>query len=86
MFNRMLDHPLIDVLLSTDYRDIADEVEAAHMIYTGPIDEYFGFRFGQLPYRSLRFEHKIARSGAVPAGGGGQLSGPAGALHADHRI
>jgi UDP-galactopyranose mutase len=58
MFNRMLDHPLIDVLLSTDYRDVAGEVEAGHLIYTGPIDEYFGHRFGKLPYRSLRFEHK----------------------------
>jgi UDP-galactopyranose mutase len=59
MFNRMLDHPLIDVLLSTDYRDIADEVDADHLIYTGPIDEFFGFRYGKLPYRSLRFEHKM---------------------------
>jgi UDP-galactopyranose mutase len=63
MFNRMLDHPLIDVLLSTDYRDIAEEVEAEHTIYTGPIDEYFGFRFGRLPYRSLRFEHRIVDVG-----------------------
>jgi UDP-galactopyranose mutase len=59
MFNRMLDHPLIDVLLSTDYRDIADEVDAGHVIYTGPIDEYFGYRYGKLPYRSLRFDHKV---------------------------
>ena len=59
MFNRMLDHPNIDVLLSTDYRDVVDEVSAGHIIFTGPIDEYFDFRFGKLPYRSLRFEHKI---------------------------
>jgi UDP-galactopyranose mutase len=59
MFNRMLDHPLIDVLLSTDYREIVDEIEAGHLIYTGPIDEYFGCRYGKLPYRSLRFEHKL---------------------------
>jgi UDP-galactopyranose mutase len=58
MFNRMLDHPLIDVLLSTDYREIAEEIEAGHVIYTGPIDEYFGFRFGKLPYRSLKFDHR----------------------------
>ena len=58
MFNAMLDHPLIDVLLSTDYREIAGEIEAGHIIYTGPIDEHFDFRFGKLPYRSLRFEHK----------------------------
>ena len=59
MFNRMLDHDNIDVLLSTDYRDIMDEIEAGHIVYTGPVDEYFGFRFGKLPYRSLRFEHRI---------------------------
>jgi UDP-galactopyranose mutase len=59
MFNRMLDHPNIDVLLSTDYKEIVDEVDAGHIVFTGPVDEYFGFRFGKLPYRSLRFEHKI---------------------------
>ena len=59
MFNRMLDHPNIDVLLSTDYKDIIDEIDAGHIVFTGPIDEYFGFRFGKLPYRSLRFEHKV---------------------------
>jgi UDP-galactopyranose mutase len=59
MFNRMLDHPNIDVLLSTDYKDVLGEVDAGHIVFTGPIDEYFGFRFGKLPYRSLRFEHKV---------------------------
>jgi UDP-galactopyranose mutase len=59
MFNRMLDHPNIDVLLSTDYRDILGEIDADHIIYTGPIDEYFGYRFGKLPYRSLRFQHEV---------------------------
>jgi UDP-galactopyranose mutase len=58
MFNAMLDHPNIDVLLGTDYREINDEIDAGHIIYTGPIDEYFDFRFGKLPYRSLRFEHR----------------------------
>lgn len=58
MFTRMLDHPLIDVALSTDYADVAGEVEVGHIVYTGPIDEYFGRRFGRLPYRSLRFEHR----------------------------
>ena len=39
--------------------DIVDEIDAGHIVFTGPIDEYFGFRFGKLPYRSLRFEHKV---------------------------
>jgi UDP-galactopyranose mutase len=58
MFEKMLDHPNIEVLLATDYRQVKDEIDAGHVIYTGPIDEYFDFRFGKLPYRSLRFEHK----------------------------
>jgi UDP-galactopyranose mutase len=57
MFERMLDHPLIDRSLGTDFRDVKQEVDAAHIIYTGPIDEYFDWRFGKLPYRSLRFVH-----------------------------
>ena len=58
MFKAMLDHPNIDVALGADFNDLKDEVEAIHIIYTGPIDEYFDFRFGKLPYRSLKFEHK----------------------------
>ena len=59
MFNAMLDHPNIDVLLSTDYRDVQEEVVADHIVFTGPVDEFFGFRYGKLPYRSLRFEHQV---------------------------
>ena len=58
MFGRMLDHPLIEVRTGVDFRDVRDEVEADHIIFTGPIDEYFDFRFGKLPYRSLRFDHQ----------------------------
>lgn len=61
MFARMLDHPLIEVRLSTDWKALRDRVGVAggfrRVIFTGPIDEYFGHRFGRLPYRSLRFEH-----------------------------
>jgi UDP-galactopyranose mutase len=58
MFERMLDHPLIEVRTGVDFRDVRDAVEADHIIYTGPIDEYFDFRFGKLPYRSLKFDHR----------------------------
>ena len=58
MFETMLDHPLIEKALGTDFRDLGGEVDADHIIYTGPIDEYFDFRFGKLPYRSLHFEHR----------------------------
>jgi UDP-galactopyranose mutase len=57
MFEKMLDHPLIDKQLGTDFRDVRNDIDAAHIIYTGPIDEYFDWRFGKLPYRSLRFVH-----------------------------
>jgi UDP-galactopyranose mutase len=60
MFEAMLDHPLIDKRLGTDFRDIKDKAFelADHIVYTGPIDEYFDFRFGKLPYRSLKFDHQ----------------------------
>jgi len=58
MFEKMLDNPLIEIRTGVDFRDVRDEVETGHIIYTGPIDEYFDFRFGKLPYRSLKFDHK----------------------------
>jgi UDP-galactopyranose mutase len=58
MFEKMLDHPLIEVRTDVDFRDVRKEVDADHIIYTGPIDEYFDFRFGKLPYRSLKFDHQ----------------------------
>jgi UDP-galactopyranose mutase len=58
LFERMLDHPGIDVLLNTDFKAVRDAVAYKHLIYCGPIDEYFDFCFGRLPYRSLRFQHE----------------------------
>lgn len=58
MFERMLDHPNIDLLLGVDYREVRNAYPHSHLVFTGPIDEYFGYRFGKLPYRSLRFEHE----------------------------
>jgi len=57
MFERMLDHPGITVRLGVDYREVVDEVSFGHLVFTGPIDEYFDHRFGKLPYRSLEFRH-----------------------------
>lgn len=56
MFEKMLAHPLIEVRLETDFEQAKREVSYGRLIYTGMIDEYYGFRFGPLPYRSLRFE------------------------------
>lgn len=57
MFERMLSHPNISVMLQADYRAVADIIPHRRLIYTGPVDEFFNFRFGRLPYRSLRFRH-----------------------------
>lgn len=57
MFKRMLDHPLISVELEKDYLAVRNDIHARHIVYTGPIDSYFDYCFGKLPYRSLRFEH-----------------------------
>ncbi len=58
MFENMLDHPNIKIMLNTDYREIAGDVAYDRLIFTGPVDEYFDYRYGELPYRSLRFEHR----------------------------
>jgi UDP-galactopyranose mutase len=58
MFERMLAHPNIILRTGVDYRAIRDQVPYRRLIWTGPVDEYFDFRFGKLPYRSLRFEHR----------------------------
>ncbi|HEY3522875.1 MAG TPA: UDP-galactopyranose mutase [Candidatus Limnocylindrales bacterium] len=55
MFERMLDHPRIEVALDTDWSEVRRLARTAHVIFTGPVDEYFGRRFGPLPYRSLEF-------------------------------
>ncbi len=57
-FRRILDHPNIEVKLNIDYADIKNEVSPFHTVYTGPVDAYFDYQYGRLPYRSLRFEHK----------------------------
>jgi UDP-galactopyranose mutase len=58
MFERMLDHPNIDLLLGVDFDEARDAYPHDHLVFTGPIDEYFGHRYGKLPYRSLEFRHE----------------------------
>ena len=58
MFENMLDHQNIELALGADYRELRDEVNFKEVIYSGPIDEFFDYRFGRLPYRSLHFEHR----------------------------
>jgi UDP-galactopyranose mutase len=58
LFAHMLDHRNIRVELGKDFREIRKYSSWNLLFYTGAIDEYFDFRFGKLPYRSLRFEHE----------------------------
>lgn len=58
MFMGMLNHPQIDVLTGQGYDDLPETISWDHLVWTGPIDEYFHHRLGRLPYRSLRFEHE----------------------------
>ncbi len=58
MFENMLDHPNIKILLNANYREMEKFIPYKHLVYTGPIDEFFDFRYGKLPYRSLEFKHE----------------------------
>ncbi len=58
MFERMLNHTHIEILLNIDYKRIVNEIKFDKLIYTGPIDYFFDYKFGKLPYRSIRFEFK----------------------------
>jgi UDP-galactopyranose mutase len=58
MFENMLNHPNIKVMLNTDYREIEKAIPCREMVYTGPVDEFFEYRYGKLPYRSLEFKHE----------------------------
>ena len=58
MFGNMLDHPNIKIMLNTDYHEVCDEVRFDQLIFTGPVDEYFDYQFGKLPYRCLEFKHE----------------------------
>ncbi|BAS59605.1 UDP-galactopyranose mutase [Leptolyngbya boryana NIES-2135] len=58
MFENMLTHPNIKVMLNVDYREIQKVIPYREIVYTGPVDEFFDYRFGKLPYRSLEFKHE----------------------------
>ncbi|NMG21120.1 UDP-galactopyranose mutase [Brasilonema bromeliae] len=58
MFETMLAHPNIKVMLNTDYHEIETSIPCREIVYTGPVDEFFDYRYGKLPYRSLDFKHE----------------------------
>ncbi len=56
MFENMLDHKNIHIMLNTGFNDVADVIPYRKLIYTGPIDSYFDYCYGKLPYRSIDFQ------------------------------
>ena len=62
MFEKMLDHPNIKIMLNTDYKEIVDSIQYKYMIYTGPVDAYFNYCYGKLPYRSLEFKFETVET------------------------
>ena len=67
MFERILSHPRIKIMLNTDYREIVQVIPFREMIFTGPVDQYFDYCYGRLPYRSLEFRHETqATDQALP--------------------
>ena len=58
IFQNMLSHKNIKVMLNTDYKEIIDIIPHKNLIFTGPVDEYFNYCYGKLPYRSLEFKFK----------------------------
>ena len=56
MCEKMVDNPNIHILLNTDYKEVIDSIDYDQMIYTGPIDYFYDYKYGKLKYRSIRFE------------------------------
>src|SRR5215213_478797 len=65
MFEEMLSHPNIKVMLNTDYKEIQDSIQYKNLIFTGPIDSYFDYCYGKLPYRSLEFKFETVEAERV---------------------
>jgi UDP-galactopyranose mutase len=68
MFERILDHPLIEARIGVDYGDLRKAVRYRTLVWTGPVDAYFDCRFGVLPYRSITFAletHPVSDGGLI---------------------
>lgn len=57
LFGKMLRYPNIEFIQNTDYLSVANSINFDRLIYTGPIDEFFDYVHGKLPYRSMKFDH-----------------------------
>lgn len=58
MFKKMLNNENITLIMDTEYKEIIGDVKYDRMIFTGPVDEYFDYKFGYLPYRGIDFVFK----------------------------
>lgn len=56
MVDRMTDHPRIERRLGVSYEDVRTAISAEHVVFTGPIDGFFSYQFGRLPFRYRRYE------------------------------
>ena len=56
MCEKMIANPNIKILINTDFKEISDKLSYKYLIYTGSIDEYFDYCYGELLYRSIHFE------------------------------
>ncbi|WP_320007014.1 UDP-galactopyranose mutase [Maridesulfovibrio sp.] len=60
LFERMLDHELIETRLSSDFFELKHEIpQDCKVYYSGPLDRYFNYCHGELKWRSLRFEYRV---------------------------
>ncbi|MET0243541.1 MAG: UDP-galactopyranose mutase, partial [Flavitalea sp.] len=69
LFEKLLSHPNIKVMLNTDYKEIQTMIPFREMIYTGPIDYYFDYCYGKLPYRSIDFKFETLDTGVFQSTG-----------------
>ena len=65
MFENMLDSPNIKIMLNCDYREMLDDIPFKEMIYTGPVDEFFDYRYGKLAVSLAGIQTRNARHGTV---------------------
>jgi UDP-galactopyranose mutase len=59
LFKNLLNHSSISIDLGVDFFESRDKYSYKNLIYTGPIDKFYNFKYGKLPYRSLIFKHEF---------------------------
>lgn len=69
LFQKMLAHPNIKIMLNTDYKEVIDLIPHKSLIFTGPIDSFFDYCYGRLPYRSLDFQFETIEAEKFQATG-----------------